>query len=135
MTLMPLARAAVFVTKRKPMTHSRWLPILSSLTAIVASACVADPQDADESDADADGTLVHIMPMTTIDKVVDAAPAGAHLTNFGGPTLTHVSVHPVFWNTNTQFQTNINAFYKGVTNLSLIHISEPTRLLSISYAV
>src|ERR1041385_1939044 len=100
------------------MTHSRWLQIFSLSATLLASACAADPGD-DDSTATDDGTAVHLMPMQTPDKVVDAAPAGAHLTFFGGPTLTHVSVHPVFWNANTQFQTNINAFYKAVTNSTL----------------
>src|SRR5678815_637657 len=112
------------------MTQSRWLKLLSLSTTLLIPACM-DATDEDVGPAD-DGTTVHLMPMHDPDaKVADAAPAGAHLTFFGGPTLTHVSVHPVFWNANVQFQTNINAFYK----LSLIHISEPTRLLSISYAV
>jgi hypothetical protein len=101
------------------MTHSRWLKILSLSTTLLTTACVAESDGTDEGDPAADGTVVHMMPLSNPDKVSDAAPAGAHLTFFGGPTLTHVSVHPVFWNANTQFQTNINAFYKGVTNSTL----------------
>jgi hypothetical protein len=99
------------------MMHSRWLPILSLTSAAILSACVAEPDDTDEVDPSADGTVVHLMPLDSVDKgIVDAAPAGAHLTNFGGPVLPNVVVRPVFWNANTQFQANINAFYKGVTN-------------------
>ena len=104
------------------MMSSRWFQIVSLSSVFIVSACVGEPDDADESDPGADGTVVHIMPMTTPEKVVDAAPAGARLTNFGGPTLTHVNVHPVFWNANTQFQANINAFYKGVTNSTLFDL-------------
>jgi hypothetical protein len=100
------------------MTQSRWLKILSLSTALLIPACM-DATDEDVGPAD-DGTAVHMMPMHDPDaKVADAAPAGAHLTFFGGPTLTHVSVHPVFWNANVQFQTNLNAFYKAVTNSTL----------------
>jgi len=100
------------------MTPSRWLSILSLSTSLLIPACMAAP-DEDVGPAD-DGTAVHIMPMHDPDaKVANAAPAGAHLTFFGGPTLTHVSVHPVFWNANTQFQANINAFYNAVTNSTL----------------
>jgi hypothetical protein len=56
-----------------------------------------------------------MMPLHSADKVSSSAPAGAHLTFFGGPVLKNVSVHPVFWNSSTQFQSNTNAFYKGVT--------------------
>jgi hypothetical protein len=104
------------------MMQSRWLQILSFSSALFVSACMAETDDTDASDPSDDGTVVHVMPMTSIDKVVDAAPAGAHLTNFGGPTLTHVSVHPVFWNANTQFQANINAFYKGITASALFDL-------------
>jgi hypothetical protein len=98
------------------MTNSRWLKILSLSTTLLVSACAAESDDGDATD---DGTVVHMMPMHTADKVSDAAPAGAHLTNFGGPTLKNVSVHPVFWSSATQFQPNINAFYNGVTKSAL----------------
>ena len=96
------------------MTHSRLLQILALSASLLVPACMADPDD--ETGAADDGTAVHAMPMTSPDKVADAAPPGAHLTFFGGPTLTRISVHPVFWNANVQFQANLNAFYKGVTN-------------------
>jgi len=87
---------------------------------MIGSACTTEPDDADDQAAADDGTAVHMMLMRPpADKVADAAPAGAHLTFFGGPTLTHVSVHPVFWNSNTQFQSNVNAFYKGITSSTL----------------
>jgi hypothetical protein len=101
------------------MSNSRWLKTLLFSTTFVVSACAAESDGSEEGDGSADGTLVHVMPLHGTDKVIDAAPVGAHLTYFGGPTLTHVSVHPVFWNANTQFQANINAFYKGITNSAL----------------
>jgi hypothetical protein len=101
------------------MTHSRWLTILSLSTTLLVSACVAESDGTDESDPSADGTVVHMMPLHSADKVSDAAPAGAHLTNFGGPTLKAISVHPVFWTSATQFQPNINAFYNAVTKSTL----------------
>ena len=105
------------------MTHSRWLHILSLSTTLLVPACAAESDDADAADPSTDGTIVHIMPLRGPDaKVADAAPAGAHLTFFGGPTLTHISVHPVFWNANTQFQPNINAFYNAVTKSTLFDL-------------
>jgi len=99
------------------MTQSRWLKLLALSTSLLLPACM--DAESDDTGAQDDGTVVHMMPMQTPDKVSDAAPPGAHLTFFGGPTLTHISVHPVFWNANTQFQANINAFYKAVTNSTL----------------
>jgi hypothetical protein len=101
------------------MKLSRWLVTFS--TAFAFTACVADgdTETADEGTPADDGTVVHLMPMHTPDKVADAAPPGAHLTYFGGPVLNSIQVHPVFWNANTQFQTNVNAFYKAVTNSAL----------------
>jgi len=103
------------------MMYSRWLPILSLSTTLLASACVAESDDAEQTDPATDGTRNHLMLMHGPEtaKVASAAPAGAHLTYFGGPVLTNVSVHPVFWNSNTQFQANINAFYSAVTNSPL----------------
>ena len=101
--------------------HSRCLHILSLATTLLASACVAEPEDAAQPDPEMDAARNHLMLMHDPEtaKIANAAPAGAHLTNFGGPTLTQVSVHPVFWNANTQFQPNLNAFYNAVTNSTL----------------
>src|ERR1051325_7552890 len=116
---MPLAPAGIVPHARRiHMTQSRWLPLLALSTSLFAPGDMNLYDTAHTGPAD-DGPVVRLMPMQTPDKVSDAAPAGAHLTFFGGPTLTHVSVHPVFWNSSTQFQTNINAFYKAVTNSAL----------------
>jgi len=107
------------------MTQSRWLQTFlfaSTLVASVgASGCTAESNSEDTA-ATIEGTAVHMMPMHAADKVLSAAPAGAHLTNFGGPVLKNVDVHPVFWNSSTQFQSNINAFYKAVTNSALFDL-------------
>jgi len=98
------------------MTNSRLLQTLLLSTMLLGSACVADSGDTDQTDPSADDTVVHMMPLHTPDaKVSYSAPAGAHLQNFGGPLLKNISVHPVFWNSNTQFQSNLNAFYNAVT--------------------
>jgi len=102
------------------MTHSRWLHTLTLSTTLLASACVAESDGTDQTDPSTDGTAIHMMPLHSPDaKVADAAPAGAHLTFFGGPVLKNISVHPVFWNANTQFQANISAFYNAVTKSTL----------------
>src|SRR5262249_16689512 len=43
----------------------------------------------------------------------------AGLTFFGGPILSHISVHPVFWNSATKLQANINSFYAAVVTSPL----------------
>jgi hypothetical protein len=97
------------------MTNSRLLKTLLLSTTLFASACALDPGDSDQSDP-ADSTHAHIMPLQSSDvatpHVTSAAIAG--LTFFGGPILSHVSVHPVFWNSATKLQSNINAFYPAV---------------------
>ncbi|KAJ3030709.1 UNVERIFIED_CONTAM: hypothetical protein HDU68_008098 [Siphonaria sp. JEL0065] len=46
-----------------------------------------------------------------------AAPATAHLTNYGGPTIKNVVVRPIFYG-NANYQSQTNAFYAGVTQSS-----------------
>jgi hypothetical protein len=101
------------------MTNSRLVQTLLLTTMLFGSACMADPDGTDQTDPSADGTLIHMMPLHNPDKVSNSAPAGAHLTFFGGPVLKNVSIHPVFWNSSTQFQSNLNAFYKAVTQSRL----------------
>jgi hypothetical protein len=101
------------------MTHSRLLQTLLLSTTLLGSACVAGSDSTGDADSSADGTRVHMMPLHDPSKVSNAAPAGAHLQFFGGPVLTNISVHPVYWNANTQFQANLNAFYNAVTNSKL----------------
>ncbi len=98
------------------MTQSRLLQILSVSTALVASACAADEgPNADTSSAE--GTRIHMMRIhNSSDSTVSNAitPAIAGLTFFGGPVLTHVDVHPVFWRSTTALQSNLNSFYAAV---------------------
>ncbi|HVY46846.1 MAG TPA: hypothetical protein VHB21_13255, partial [Minicystis sp.] len=45
-----------------------------------------------------------------------SAPAGAHLTYYGGPVLANVKVWTVFWNSSVPSQSTINAFYQTITS-------------------
>lgn len=101
------------------MTYSHWLILLPLSSSFFTSACAVEFDSPDHADQSANDTRVHMMPLHSADKSLAAAPPGAQLTYFGGPTLTHVNVHPVFWNSSTQFQSNLNAFYKGITNSTL----------------
>jgi hypothetical protein len=55
-----------------------------------------------------------MMPIQGAEKAANVTPRIAGLTYFGGPVLINVDVHPVFWNSTTKLQSNINAFYPAV---------------------
>ncbi|HEX8112997.1 MAG TPA: hypothetical protein VF516_34940 [Kofleriaceae bacterium] len=99
------------------MTHARSFQILSASTALMVSACAADESPSDSADA-ADGTVVHMLRVRNPNSariVSDAiTPRIAGLTYFGGPLLNHINVHPVFWNSATKLQSNLNAFYPAI---------------------
>lgn len=101
------------------MTVSRLLKILPLSTALVAPACVVDTGSDDELVPIENSTVVHMQRFHTGDNTINAAPAGAHLTNFGGPTLKNVHVAPLYWNSGVQFQSNLNPFYNDVPNSPL----------------
>jgi len=102
------------------MTHSRWLKTLSLASAFVISACAAE-SGPNENDASEDGTRVHMLPLHNPDapaaNVTSNAIAG--LTFFGGPILSKIDIHPVFWNSATKLQSNINAFYAAMPSSQL----------------
>jgi hypothetical protein len=102
------------------MTNSRWLKILSLSSAFVVSACVADAGP-DQTDVADDVTSAHIMPLHNPDAPASnvTANAIAGLTFFGGPILSKIDIHPVFWNSATKLQSNINAFYAAMPSSPL----------------
>ena len=102
------------------MTHSRWLKILSLSSAFVVSACVAD-SGPDQTDATDDVTSAHIMPLHNPDAPAPSVTSNAiaGLTFFGGPILSKIDIHPVFWNSATKLQSNINAFYAAMPSSAL----------------
>jgi len=101
------------------MTHSRWLALLSLSSAFAVSACVAD-SGPDEADS-VDGTRVHLMPLRDPAAPAPAATSNAiaGLTFFGGPILSKIDIHPVFWNSATKLQSDINAFYAAMPSSPL----------------
>jgi len=99
------------------MAHSRLL-FLSLSLPLLASACAADDPGTD--DADIQPGSIHLMPMNVGDKTQDAiTPRISGLTFFGGPLLRNVDVHPVFWNSATKLQSNINSFYPAIVTSPL----------------
>jgi hypothetical protein len=60
---------------------------------------------------------VHLMPLQSNDGFPSwTAPAGAHLSYFGGPVISSVKAVPVYWTSAVNFQTGLHSFYAGVTN-------------------
>lgn len=111
------------------MTTSRLLQILSLSTSLVFTACVADSSTTgDDSDVSETTSNVKMMPIQNVSRL-ETAPEGEvsrikpdatpHLQFFGGPILTHVSVHPVWWRSTTRFQAGFNSFYSSITNSPL----------------
>jgi hypothetical protein len=75
----------------------------------------------DASDPNAIGVShVHMMPVTPGlhqgSIVATSAPAGAHLTYYGGPVISNVKVWTVFWNSSVANQSTINSFYQTITS-------------------
>ena len=99
--------------------NSRLLKTLLLSTTLLG-ACMADSDATDQTEASAPDTRIHMMPLHNADaKVSNSAPAGAHLQFFGGPVLKNVNIRPVYWNSATAFQSNLNSFYKAVTQSRL----------------
>jgi uncharacterized repeat protein (TIGR01451 family) len=83
--------------------------------------------------------LIHIVPFGRDSGIRTAAPAGAHLTYFGGPVVSNLHVIAVFWgpNVNTaisgangigQFFTDITSsrFYDLLTEYSTAGLASPS---------
>jgi hypothetical protein len=56
------------------------------------------------------------MPMHKGDIKPNSAPAGAHLTYFGGPVLSNVKVYTVYWGSSVPNQSDLNQFYTDITS-------------------
>ncbi|KAJ3316555.1 hypothetical protein HDV06_003230, partial [Boothiomyces sp. JEL0866] len=60
---------------------------------------------------------VHYRSDIVTSPLLDKRQSGAHLKYYGGPVISNVEVHPIFYGGNSvQYKTQINAFYKGVVN-------------------
>ncbi|KAI8613898.1 hypothetical protein BC830DRAFT_1129928 [Chytriomyces sp. MP71] len=61
---------------------------------------------------------LQLVTRSTTDEIQNAAlinkAATAHLTNYGGPVIKNVIVHPIFYGA-ANYQSNINSFYSAVT--------------------
>ena len=104
------------------MTNYRFIEIMALTTLLPIPACVTDSDTAEKLTAIGDSTAVHVMPLHSRDKIVDAAPPGAHLSFHGGPLLTAVHSAPLYWNANVQFRSTLNSFYNDVPNSPLYNM-------------
>lgn len=105
------------MTRSLPMTEARLFQILCASTALMVSACAPD-EAPDDNAAAAAGTVVHMLRVGTLNSTHSKSdaitPRIAGLTFFGGPVLNHINVHPVFWNSATKLQSNLNSFYPAI---------------------
>lgn len=102
------------------MALSRLL-LLSVSLPLFAAACATDDDVTDDAVIEP-GSSFHLMPLTTGATTQNAiTPRIAGLTFFGGPVLKNVAVHPVFWNSATKLQSNINSFYPAVVGGSPLY--------------
>jgi uncharacterized repeat protein (TIGR01451 family) len=90
--------------------------------------------------------LIHIVPFGGANGIKKAAPAGAHLTYFGGPVVSTLHVVAVFWGPNVnaaitgangidQFFTDITSsrFYDLLTEYSTVGLTAPSTNQAINH--
>ncbi|HEX8110396.1 MAG TPA: hypothetical protein VF516_21840 [Kofleriaceae bacterium] len=120
------------------MIRSLSLQILSMSSALLVSACMAAPTSVDQRNAStiedpagddgaapAGGTVVRMLALHPVASATAGAEVAAACTRVvyeGGPLLTHVDVHPVFWNSAVRLQSNLNAFYSAVVTSPLFAV-------------
>ncbi|MGE5048263.1 MAG: hypothetical protein ACM3PC_06825 [Deltaproteobacteria bacterium] len=108
-------------------TARRTLSFAPLLAALLAAGCGNSVPEADTSTSSQDvvlGTHVHKMPMRDAAAPTPAAaPAGSHLTYYGGRVVSNVQVVQVLYGTGTYIpevagtvSPNVATFYGGVTN-------------------
>lgn len=103
------------------MTTLRAMNLLS-VSLLAMSACAVDENTNEDLTLVDSQSVAHLLPLQTSAKVSESAPAGAHLSFFGGPVLKNVHVAPLYWNANVAFQSNLNLFYNDVPNSTLYNI-------------
>jgi hypothetical protein len=65
-----------------------------------------------------DDTAAPVAPSSlqlTQDDETAAPSADAQLTYYGGPVLSNVSVHAVYWNAKVKYQSQLDGFYQAIT--------------------
>jgi hypothetical protein len=107
----------------KPMRVIQAVACSIPMFALALAACTADTGDpaANENTGvdEVGNSTVHLMRPHTRGSanafMGDSAPAGAHLTYYGGPVISNVKVYAVFWNSAVKYQSTISSFYSTIT--------------------
>lgn len=100
---------------------------LLSCLAVSALSLAGCAQPTDNSDEGAEESLDRFGEAVTPARIqklhTEAKPeqpvgqlSAKTLTYYGGPVLQHVNVVPVYWNSSVANQSQLNAYYAGVTN-------------------
>src|SRR5437868_7260011 len=77
---------------------------------LIACAGVSPTTDDDTAEPIAPSSLQPMQQSET------AAPTStAQLTYYGGPVLSSVKVHAVYWSAKVKYQTELDGFYKAIT--------------------
>jgi hypothetical protein len=95
-----------------------------AVSALFLNAGCAEPvdgsDDADDDGADLSGAPVE--PVRSMKINNEAKPGGIvnqaaqTLSYYGGPVIQHVNVIPIYWTAGVANQSQLNAYYAGVTN-------------------
>jgi hypothetical protein len=110
----------------------------------MAGGCVADSPGSGEDEAAPERGSVGSPHLMLTDEARQSLPdpaverrrgggGGRSLTYYGGPIVQTIDVHPVFYNSNVQYQSNLNAFYGAIvtgaemTFLSQYRTSSPSQ--------
>jgi hypothetical protein len=109
---------------RNTFTHGVALAVSILPLLALGGGCAAETSPADESvdNVEVGTSNVHLMKMNNSSEgsngalITASAPAGAHLTYYGGPVLSNVKVYTIFWNSSVPSQASLNSFYSTITS-------------------
>jgi hypothetical protein len=100
--------------------------------ALVISACSVSPNQSDDPATSSEAALASphlprgMMPIrraaaaAKIRSAESTAPSSTRLAYFGGPVISNVVVHAVYWGRDVAFQSHLNDFYRSVPNSSYL---------------
>jgi hypothetical protein len=94
------------------------------LTAIAACSVAApeastsnpaQPNASEATPAPSTNLRAKLMPIHTMSAAPKITATNAKLIYWGGPVMPTVKIHAIFWNSQVKFQTEMAAFYQGIT--------------------
>jgi hypothetical protein len=112
------------------MMHSlKSLGVVTVGVGLMVSACASAPGQESSASTDSDLALDQALDMESSDRVhtmpwkgveqdstvqASAAPAGAHLTYYGGPVIPKINIIAVYWGAGAAHQAHLNSFYGSI---------------------